>query len=148
MVKRGTRKRFRPMTRAQRFVFNKLGKANGKVVVLSPVETRTARSIVKRGTAVETATGFKLAPSWIYRPSWYVEASFAGTQWDVRDQLCKAVPGYLGSGFFFITRRYDITWQATSKERAASIAARLRAVPTRVKVRVKIYPSRKPKAWA
>lgn len=82
-------------------------------------------SLVRCGYVVKTATGFKLHPSHIERPTWCVEASFRGVNWALRDALKKAVRGADGSGFDFIRRRSDVTWTVRTEEKACEIATQL-----------------------
>jgi hypothetical protein len=130
-------KRLPCMSLAQLKLWRRLEIANGKTIEVTPRELRTARSMVKRKSAVATKTGFKLHPRHIFRPQWSVEASWPGLDWGLRNKITKSVPGSSGSGFDFVMNRYDVTWGASTPERAAKIAARVRkATPRKVRVRV------------
>jgi hypothetical protein len=129
-----------------------LHEGNGKPVKLRDVKPVTLKVLVKRKWAVPCKDGrVKLAPAHVIKPTWTVEASFSGLHWPLRTLLARAVRGSTGSGFWFHTRRYDVTWEAYSAERAATIAVQLREkIPSvRAKcekaprVRVKIYPPQK-----
>jgi hypothetical protein len=148
-VKRRRHQRFLPrMSDAQLKLWRRLETANGKTIEIAPIERRTAHSMVKRRSAVKTKHGFKLHPRHIFRPQWVVEASWLGLNWDLRTRLAKQIRGSGGSGFDFVHGCYDMAWSASTPERAAKIAARVRkAVPNKVRVRVvePWYPDWHPK---
>lgn len=147
-MKRLRCKRLPRMSPAQLKLWRRLQIANGKTIEIAPIERRTAHSMVKRRNAVKTKRGFKLHPRHIFRPQWSVEASWPGLDWNLRTRLAKQIRGSSGSGFDFIQGRYDVTWGASTPERAAKIAARVRkAVPRKVRVRViePWYPDWHPK---
>jgi hypothetical protein len=59
------------------------------------------------------------------RSLWFVEASWHGLDWPMRDALTKKVRGHAGSGMYMVTKRYDIDWTTSSQERALAIGKRV-----------------------
>lgn len=152
IIKRGKRysRKRNPLSSAQRKLLDKLEEANGKVISLLPSEHATAKSLIKRGRAIQTKTGIRLDPYYIFRPEWTVEVSWRGTDWKLRDTLSKKFPRSTGSGYCFIDGRYDMTWMRPSREKASALKKRIRTTASRRWCRVRIinpwYPRWHPKA--
>ena len=122
----------------QRLVRHKLVMANGAPVTLNAAEMRSAQILFRNRIAMPAKGGARLAASRIATFEWRVTVDWAGLDWAFRDLLAKRLPRSSGSGFFFVTSRYDMDWHRATKAEANTLAGQIRAVAKASHKRVRV----------
>jgi hypothetical protein len=78
-------------------------------------------------TAGQVTVGHNLANPRKRKSLWFVDASWHGLDWPMRDALTKKVRGSAGSGMYMVTKRYNIDWTTSSHDRALALSKRVAA---------------------